>query len=413
MEPTPAAAADATAPHIRDAAGAAGEPEPSAVSAAPSAAPAPDKPVASEPVGSEPAASEPVAAAPADAKPVASEPTPAPVASAAAAASPEQREGAGGGSRPELDEPRGTKRPASPQPAGRKSPAQGPSGSPVRFFVGGLPPEVEDSDLRKTFGKFGELLEAQVIKDRGTGRSRNFGFVMLADASKKDAVLREQHSIKGRGVSVKIHQDQGHDASTSNGGRNDSEVKKVFIGRLETRMTADMLSDAFSQKFGRVADVFLAQGKNYGFVTFETGRSAADALGAGTIEVDGTVVVIKSADPMREGRGRGGRDSSPPRESPPVAGYGGYPYGYPPAGYYGYPQPGGFYGYPPAGYYPPTGYYPPAGYAYPAYGYGYAYPALADGGYGPPPEPPRGRSRSRSRRGRGRSPPRDSYGRRY
>merc|ERR1719223_236762 len=106
--------------------------------------------------------------------------------------------------------PGGMPSPAPEMPANMAAPCDVVStqrGGPVRFFVGGLPPEVEDSDLKKHFGTFGDLLEAQVIKDRSTGRSRNFGFVMLADSSKQDLVLREPHSIGGRRVSVKLHQD--------------------------------------------------------------------------------------------------------------------------------------------------------------------------------------------------------------
>ncbi|CAK0838107.1 unnamed protein product, partial [Prorocentrum cordatum] len=72
-------------------------------------------------------------------------------------------------------------------PAGAKKPQAGGGGSKngVRLFVGGLPPEAEDSDIKEYFSKFGELTESQVIRDRATGKSRNFGFVGIADVSRE------------------------------------------------------------------------------------------------------------------------------------------------------------------------------------------------------------------------------------
>lgn len=314
---------------------------------------------------------------------------------------------------------------AASESAGHSLPAVGTRAGPVRLFVGGLPPEVDDNDLKRHFGSFGELLEAQVIKDRGTGRSRNFGFVMLADPSKQDLVLREPHSIGGRRVSVKLHQDMVSDFApepvASRGV--DAEMKKVFIGRLEQHFTVDMLRDVFCRKFGKVADVFLANGKKFGFVTFETGQSAKAALDASSTDVDGVTVVIKSADPMKDSAGgvRGGsrgRDS-PPREALPPGAYGAYPYGsygcygappaaYTTAAYYGaYPPPGyaaaPAYGYAAPGYaYPPGGYGGYGAYVAPSYGYGYGmYPQQpagsgTHGAYGPAP-----------------SSARDGYGRPY
>lgn len=282
-------------------------------------------------------------------------------------------------------------------------PASKPKAVSVKLFVGGLPQEATDDDLRKQFSKFGELLEAQVIKDRNSGKSRGFGFVMLADGSKQDAALREVIDIRGRRASVKLHQEEGGSEAPTRreGDFRESETRKVFIGRLESSHTPEVLREAFDRRFGRVKDVYLAGGKKFGFVTFEAVADAKAALESGGIEIDGVKVVIKSADPVKDGGSRGsrsGRDTSPPRDS--SSSYGAYPYGY---GYYGmplgYPQPG-YYGYPAPAYgYPPPGYsYPPPAYGYapPDYGYAYSgYPPPA-GGYGPAP-----------------SAPRDAYGRPY
>ena len=50
-----------------------------------------------------------------------------------------------------------------------------------KLFVGGLAWATTSEGLRKAFEEFGEVIDAKVITERETGRSRGFGFVTLAD----------------------------------------------------------------------------------------------------------------------------------------------------------------------------------------------------------------------------------------
>ncbi|HNN96327.1 hypothetical protein [Haliangium sp. UPWRP_2] len=56
---------------------------------------------------------------------------------------------------------------------------------PCRLFVGGLSWNIEAPQLRAAFSTFGPVADAAVITDRGTGKSRGFGFVTMAN--RKDA----------------------------------------------------------------------------------------------------------------------------------------------------------------------------------------------------------------------------------
>jgi len=47
----------------------------------------------------------------------------------------------------------------------------------TKIFVGGLPYHTTDQTLRNFFEPFGDILEAVVITDRQTGKSRGYGFV--------------------------------------------------------------------------------------------------------------------------------------------------------------------------------------------------------------------------------------------
>ncbi|KAL9251488.1 putative RNA-binding protein ARP1 [Drosera capensis] len=52
----------------------------------------------------------------------------------------------------------------------------------TKVFVGGLAWETQKETMRKYFEKFGEIVEAVVITDKGTGRSKGYGFVTFRDA---------------------------------------------------------------------------------------------------------------------------------------------------------------------------------------------------------------------------------------
>lgn len=51
----------------------------------------------------------------------------------------------------------------------------------MNIYVGNLPFDATEADLRSLFADYGTLTTAAVITDRDTGRSRGFGFVELAD----------------------------------------------------------------------------------------------------------------------------------------------------------------------------------------------------------------------------------------
>lgn len=47
----------------------------------------------------------------------------------------------------------------------------------TKVFVGGLAWETQKETMKKYFEQFGEILEAVVITDKTTGRSKGYGFV--------------------------------------------------------------------------------------------------------------------------------------------------------------------------------------------------------------------------------------------
>ena len=87
------------------------------------------------------------------------------------------------------------------------------------------------------------------------------------------------------------------------GGMGRDSMRKIFVGGLKPHIDVDVPRDTFTQQFGRVVDAFRVGDKTFGFITFESNRPAQAALDAGSLDVDGTSVVIKPAHPSRS-RGR-------------------------------------------------------------------------------------------------------------
>lgn len=73
----------------------------------------------------------------------------------------------------------------------------------VSIYVGNLSFSTDQSSLRSLFGEFGEVLSANVISDRETGRSRGFGFVeMEADAARAAISSLDGREHDGRKLKV-------------------------------------------------------------------------------------------------------------------------------------------------------------------------------------------------------------------
>lgn len=73
-----------------------------------------------------------------------------------------------------------------------------------KLYVGNLPYNVRDEDLKTHFEQAGAVESAQVVLDRDSGRSRGFGFVEMAtdeDAQKAVSTLNGQE-FEGRPLVV-------------------------------------------------------------------------------------------------------------------------------------------------------------------------------------------------------------------
>ncbi len=73
-----------------------------------------------------------------------------------------------------------------------------------KLFVGNLPYTTTNETLGEFFAQYGEVESAAVIMDRGTGRSKGFGFVeMINDAEADTAIAQgDGAELEGRKLTV-------------------------------------------------------------------------------------------------------------------------------------------------------------------------------------------------------------------
>lgn len=70
-----------------------------------------------------------------------------------------------------------------------------------KLFIGGISWDTDEERLRDYFSKYGDVVEAVIMRDRATGRARGFGFIVFADLCVAERVIMEKHIIDGRTVS--------------------------------------------------------------------------------------------------------------------------------------------------------------------------------------------------------------------
>ncbi len=74
----------------------------------------------------------------------------------------------------------------------------------MNIYVGNLPYNMSEDDLRNAFAEHGAVASAKIIMDRDTGRSKGFGFVEMPDDGEAEAAIKalDGNSVGGRPLRV-------------------------------------------------------------------------------------------------------------------------------------------------------------------------------------------------------------------
>lgn len=103
----------------------------------------------------------------------------------------------------------------------------------TKLFVGSLSWNVKDDELREFFAEAGEVVSANVITDRDSGRSKGFGFVEMSSDDEAKAAIEKLNGkeLDGRAVTVneaRPKEDRPRNSFGGGGGGGGGSFKKRY-----------------------------------------------------------------------------------------------------------------------------------------------------------------------------------------
>lgn len=192
-----------------------------------------------------------------------------------------------------------------------------------KLFIGGISWDTDEERLKEYFRKYGDVVEAVIMRDRATGRARGFGFVVFADPVVAERVIMDKHMIDGRTVEAKkaVPKDDQHNLTRIAGGIQGSpgpgRTRKIFVGGLASTVTESDFKKYFDQ-FGMITDVVVMYDHNtqrprgFGFITYDSEEAVDRVLHKTFHELNGKMVEVKRAVP---------KELSPGPSRSPLLGY--------------------------------------------------------------------------------------------
>jgi RNA recognition motif-containing protein len=79
-------------------------------------------------------------------------------------------------------------------------------GSGMNIYVGNLPYNLTEDELKAAFSQFGEVSSASIIMDKMSGQSKGFGFVEMPENSEADEAIKALNESALNGRNIKVNQ---------------------------------------------------------------------------------------------------------------------------------------------------------------------------------------------------------------
>jgi RNA recognition motif-containing protein len=87
-----------------------------------------------------------------------------------------------------------------------------------KLYVGNLSYTVDSSALEQLFGAHGQVVSAQIINDRDTGRSKGFGFVEMSSDTEAAAAIAALNGQQHEGRALTVNEARPREERGGGGG---------------------------------------------------------------------------------------------------------------------------------------------------------------------------------------------------